>query len=368
VAPGVLEETAMPLRFALSLAALLGCAGDPAVPVGATAETTPVASGDDAADDPCIWVDAERPERSTVIGTDKRDGGGLYVYDLAGEPISFLPIGEINNVDLRQEVALGGETVALVAAGDRTNHDLVVFRVDPETRDLVDVAAEPLGAGILVYGSCLYQNPTSGQTYAFVTAKSGQVVQHVLIDDGTGRIVIERVRDLDVGGQLEGCVADDEHGYVYIGEEEVGIWRYGAEPGDGDARQLIAATGDGSLVPEVEGLAIYRGPGGGGYLIASSQGNSTFAVYERGADNAHLFSFSIVGAGDVDGVSDTDGIEVTNAGLGSMWPDGLFVAQDGDNGGENTNYKLVSWGDIAAAADPPLSVDTALHRRPREEP
>ena len=50
--------------------------------VVAVVETDPVPNGDGAADDPAIWVDRDDPSRSTVIGTDK--DGGLGVYDLTG--------------------------------------------------------------------------------------------------------------------------------------------------------------------------------------------------------------------------------------------------------------------------------------------
>jgi 3-phytase len=136
-------------------------------------------------------------------------------------------------------------------------------------------------------------------------------------------------------------VADDELGRFYIGEEAVGIWRYGAEPGDGDARtQVDAAGAGGHLASNIEGLTLIFGSGRGGYLIASSQGNSTYALYRRD-DNAYLGSFAI-GAGDgVDGVSDTDGIDAIAANLGPAVPQGVLVAQDGKNDDGNQNFKLV---------------------------
>jgi 3-phytase len=50
--------------------------------------------------------------------------------------------------------------------------------------------------------------------------------------------------------------------------------------------------------------------------------------------------------GDTDGTTDTDGIDATTASLGSSFPSGLFVAQDGTNTTPsgttaNQNYKLV---------------------------
>ena len=72
-------------------------------PVQATMETAPVYSqvGEDAADDPAIWINTENPENSLVIGTDKN--AGLYSYNLNGEIVQFLKAGALNNVDLRPD-------------------------------------------------------------------------------------------------------------------------------------------------------------------------------------------------------------------------------------------------------------------------
>ncbi|MGH7149407.1 MAG: phytase, partial [Planctomycetota bacterium] len=133
-----------------------------------------------------------------------------------------------------------------------------------------------------------------------------------------------------------------------------------AEPSAGNAGLLIDTTGPGGqLTADVEGLTIYYAAGGAGYLLASSQGSSTFVVYQRAAPNAYLATFQ-VGANaplGIDGVSGTDGIDVTNRGLGSAFPGGLFVAQDDSNSGFNQNFKLVDWQTIASGATPPLLVD-----------
>jgi hypothetical protein len=47
-----------------------------------------------------------------------------------------------------------------------------------------------------------------------------------------------------------------------------------------------------------------------------------------------------------------------NLGLGSAFPGGVFVVQDGSNTGGNQNFKLVPWPAIASAASPPLLVDS----------
>ena len=53
-----------------------------------------------------------------------------------------------------------------------------------------------------------------------------------------------------------------------------------------------------------------------------------------------------------------------NVGLGSAFPGGIFVAQDGSNPGANQNFKFVPWPTIANAANPPLVVDSTYVPQP----
>ena len=69
------------------------------VSVPARGQTVPVGTvADDAADDPAIWRDPRNPEKSLIVGTDKK--AGLHVYRLSGESVHFTPAGRVNNVDL----------------------------------------------------------------------------------------------------------------------------------------------------------------------------------------------------------------------------------------------------------------------------
>jgi 3-phytase len=329
---------------------LSGCAGaaSTVLPgklthVVATIETAPMPHAGDAADDPAIWVNPTDPALSTIIGTDKL--GGLAVYDLVGTQIQYLPDGNLNNVDLRTGFALGGQRVALVAAGNRSGNRIALYRIDAATRRLEDVAARDITT-LEVYGSCMYHSARTGKLYYFVNSKAGAVEQWELFDDGAGRVDGRQVRAFAVGSQTEGCVADDQLGHFYIGEEAVGIWRYGAEPSDGDTRTRVdSADKSDHLASNIEVLALVYGADGAGYLVVSSQGNSTYAIYRRG-DNAYIGSFAIGDGNGIDAVSDTDGIDATAASLGPPFPQGVFVAQDGKNDGGNQNFKLVPWQTI----------------------
>lgn len=348
------QHTATTLLVAL-LVSLLTAAG-PAQVVAVTplVETTPVPSSGDAADDMAIWVHPTVPAQSLVIGTNKR--AGIAVYDLAGSQLQYLADGELNNVDLRYGFpSVPGN--AIVTSGERSQNVLAVYFVDANARRLVNVAARSIALGFAVYGCCMYRSHVTGDYYFFGTSASGHVEQWRLFATSAGFVDAARVRQFEVGSISEGCVADDENGWFFVSEENVGIWRYGAEPDDHTPRLQVDRTGSGGhLTADAEGLTLFYADATSGYLLASSQGDSTFAVYDRAAPHQYRFSFRI---GDnsalgVDAVSSTDGIDVTNLDLGGAFSDGLFVAQDNSNPGANQNFKLVPWSSIANAAVPPL--------------
>ncbi len=318
----------------------------PATEVAATGEMDPVPPGGDA-DDPAIWLHPDDLAKSTIIGTDKL--GGLAVYNLAGSQIQYLPDGNLNNVDLRDGFRLGEESVTIVTAADSATNRLAIYRVDPATRELVDVARRRITVGIEAYGSCMYRGPETDRFYVFVNSEEeggdpgGRVEQWELFEAEGGKVDARKVRSFAVGSQTEGCVVDDEHGDLYIGEEDRGIWKYQAEPDAGTERAPVDSTGpDGHLAADVEGLAIAYGPAGSGYLIASSQGDSTFAVYRRGGDNEYVKTFTIEAADGIDAVEEADGVEVTTRDLGPDFPRGLLVVHDSADDSGRTNFKLVS--------------------------
>jgi len=308
--------------------------------VVAAIETDPVSTGGDSADDPTLWVNPSDTQQSLLIGTNKKQG--LAVYDLSGKEIQFLADGQMNNVDHRDDFPLDGKNVPIVTASNRSNNSIAVYKINVETKRLENVAVGVIKV-FEAYGSCMYRSSKSGRFYYFGTSKQGVVEQYELFDAGNGTVNAKKVRQINVGTQLEGCVADDELGYLYVGQEDVGIWKYHAEPDANLERIKVDGVGSGNLVADVEGLTIAYGTNGKGYLIASSQGNNTFAVYRREDNNAYVKSFRIIAGDKIDRVTETDGIHVTTANLGPVFPKGVFIAQDGADDTGKQNFKLVPW-------------------------
>ena len=325
--------------------------------VSAIFETDPVSASEDTADDPCVWVHPTDPSLSIIIGTDKDENSpGLRVYDMNGKQIYFTSNEKANNVDIRYGVELAGEKTDIITAGLRVSNTLGVYKVNPESRTLTSISARAINLGIEVYGSCMYKDVSTNIFYAIVNDKKGNVEQYRLFDNGSGLVDAELVRTLKLGGQLEGCVADDILGNLYIGEEEYGIWKYDASPGASDNGILIDTMGP-HIAPDVEGLSIYYANESTGYLIASSQGDDAYVIYTREGENKFIGRFSIVDSETIDGTSGTDGIDVCNMNLGGQLSNGIFIVQDDVNDIGNQNFKIISWSDIASLFNPPLVVN-----------
>ncbi|PHY19975.1 phytase [Caulobacter sp. BP25] len=316
-----------------------------------TMETEPVDHDGDAADDPAIWVHPTDPAKSAIIATDKK--GGMLVYDLSGKRLQYMADGKMNNVDLRGGFKLGGKAVTLVAASDRTHKAIALYIINPETRLLTSVADGVQATNLSdPYGLCMYRD-RKGETFVFVSDPDGLVRQWKLIATPAGKVRAQPVRDIRFDTQTEGCVADDETGALYVAEEDVALWKLGADAKAGSNRKLIARIGENpALKDDLEGVGLYIQPKGKGYLVVSSQGNNSYAVFRREGDNAYVGSFAVTANGDngVDGISETDGLEVTSTPLGFGLEAGAFVAQDGRNIAppEHQNFKLVPWSAIAA--------------------
>jgi 3-phytase len=319
-------------------------ARNPAPVVQAAGETEPVGTANaDAADDPAIWRNPADPAGSLIVGTDKK--AGLYVYGLDGQKRSFVDAGRVNNVDL-VETQVAGRVAILVAASDRNDvaaGKVALFTLDPVGGALTALGTVSAGAGE-AYGLCL--GTRGGQVDAFVVMKDGTIAQVALDLAGSapaGRVV----RTMKLATQSEGCVVDSRTHRLYVGEEDVGIWRFDADPAGSTTPVKIAAVDGRTLVADVEGLTIAAGAGNGGWLLASSQGDNAYTAYDLTTE-AYLGRFRI-GQGRFGATSETDGIAAMAGDFGPAFPGGLFIAQDGDNAPVAQNFKIVALDAVATA-------------------
>lgn len=196
------------------------------------------------------------------------------------------------------------------------------------------------------YGTCLYQPDDTEGVQIFVNSKDG-IYQHWLLSGSSSLL-----GEFSLESQPEGCVADDEGQVLYAGEEDRGFWKVDLSSRDYQ-RKLVDTTGTERLTADVEGITLYKSGAEKGYIIVSSQGNNTYAVYQREADNKYIGSFSVVddATANIDGTSETDGISASSQLKTPTFPEGLLVIQDGYNTlpDQHQDFKYVSWRDIREA-------------------
>ena len=304
--------------------------------VNADVETEPVFAGDDAADDMCVLENFNNPESSLIISSDKKYG--IIVYDLEGNKLYDYEVGRINNVDIIPSKY--GQDKYLVAGTNRTYNsiDLYIFNSNGELEK--NIVREVVPSLKDVYGITFYDDKYN--TYVFVSDKKGNVEQWSFNNDESNP-EIKFERKLKFSSLVEGLVADESKGKIYIGQERKGIWELNAFPSLDSQKKLIFKKSK-NFKPDFEGLALRDDGNGEGYLIASVQGSNGYLIIDRKSLLAKIF-FRIIDGDKIDGTTETDGIDVSSIRT-SKFPNGFFIAQDDDNDGLNQNFKLVDWNKI----------------------
>jgi len=306
------------------------------------------------ADDPAIWIHPKDPAKSVIIGTDKSgNASGLYVWDMNGKQIQYVPVTNPNNVDVRYGLKLGARKVDIAVTNPRQLKEIKVYEINQQTGMLTDLTTS---AGIKTpqlntpYGITLYQRPSDGAVFAIESSKDGAAAknlhQYRLEHDGAGKVKGTFVRTIGkgiIGGVVEGMTADDQLGYIYACEEGAAVRKFYADPSQEQDEQIVAfATGDG-ISGDREGVAVYGCVDGTGYILVSSQGNTTVKVYRREGDDGNPHKHSLLTTIKTNGSSETDGLDVTNRPTSAQFPKGFLITHNSPG----KQFKLYAWEEIA---------------------
>ena len=317
--------------------------------VTADAETIPVIAGvdDDAADDPAWFTVKDDSVRFIIAASNKV--AGIHLYEVNGDSTGFYNVGRINNIDARTVKTGENDSLTVLAGSNRDQNSILIIAPPVKNGNKEPVTTNIPTTLDDVYGFCLYHSHISGNLYAFVNSKSGEIEQY-LLDIDTNYVIGFPVRKLAVRSQPEGMVADDRTGVLYVGEEKGGIHIFDAEPEGNHSSSLIKGSDQSNsfIHYDIEGLALYKTGESGGYLIASSQGNFSFAVFDL-TTQLYITSFRIEGS-DPDSVEETDGIEIIDTYVSLEYPEGILIVQDGFNTSqgkpEAQNFKIIDWRQI----------------------
>jgi 3-phytase len=303
-------------------------------------------------DDPAVWINKQDSSKSLVIGTDKDENGGLYVYDLKGNIIKDKVIKGLkrpNNVDVAYGLKIGGKSYDIAVLTERLTHKIRIYSL-PDMKPLDN-------GGIEVYkgetnemyrdlmGIALYTAP-NGQIHAIVGRKTGPTTgnylwQYLLEDDGTGKIKISVVRKFgSYSGkkEIESIAVDNELGYIYYSDEQHGVHKYYADPSKGN-KELALFAKEG-FREDHEGISIYKTSDSTGYILVSDQSANQFKVYSREGTkldhNDHRLITSIKVS-----TNQSDGSDIVSMPLNKDFKHGIFIAMS-----DNRTFQYYKWEDI----------------------
>ena len=277
-------------------------------------------------DDACIWPDRDDGGRSVIIAADK-DANAIFVYELGGDLIQKVEITHPGNIDLRTDVVLNGKPITLVAVTERDAQRLAVFGFDASTRTLSRLDDGEILTGEN-YGGTLCWNSQDRRSEFLATSKTQGISRWELHEVGNGRVGARLLGRWPLA-MCEGAVADDRDHCFYIGVESEGIYRLPFAATPQEKPTLVIAARDAGFTGDVEGLTLLRSAAGTTYLIASDQAGNRFLIFRPTAEGHYPLAAIFA----VAGVSETDGVDLTQAALGTQFPAGLLVCHSHQENG-----------------------------------
>ncbi|MGP3632608.1 phytase [Streptomyces sp. 24-1644] len=351
------------------------------------------------------------------------DGRRLQHIAAPAAPGEDASPGRFNNVDIVYGFELGGKKRDLALVSDRGRDRIRAFVIDPAAvaagraplRDVTAPGVKPVFATSesevddqrTSYGLAAFSD--DDDAYVVVSQREESRLRLLELEDVGGRVGYRTEDTLDLPGtftlpdgtdwapcadpgerpQVEGMAVDQEEHVLYAAQEAVGLWRIELDDEEFETPEMMDRVreygtpwtydtaeeecvidtaddpgfGGENLSADAEGVTVYHAADGAGYVLASSQGDNAFAVYEREGGNDYVGSFTVADSAATDGVQHSDGSTVVNVPLGSGFPKGLLITHDGeatpaDGDREGTNFKFTAWDAVAGAFPEPLTVDT----------
>lgn len=330
-----------------------------------------------------------------------------------------------NNVDIVQGARIGGRRLDVAVVSDRGMDQLRTYAINGHAKTpLTDITAadapwafstsqDEVNEQFTAYGLAAFRDD-DGHVLVAASQRHQSDIGIFRLVRHHGKVTYEKTDTVDLPNdfelpdgstwtscedpgeypQVEGMVFDRDEGTLYAAQENIGVWEIGMDDGEAEDAELFEKTkefgipwsydaaeeecivhsdqdpgfGGDHLAADAEGLTIYYAGDGDdeGYLLTSSQGDNTFAVFDREqGDHDYEGSFAVAVDGDL--VESSDGSTVVNVPLGTGFPQGAFIAHDGhdtpdeyDDEGElreRTNFKYVPWQNIADRLDLDIETD-----------
>ncbi|WP_289029435.1 phytase [uncultured Paraglaciecola sp.] len=179
---------------------------------------------------------------------------GVLLTDQNGKKLSSTD-GNIELLDWRDNIQLNGETFGLIAALDSNLGQVLIIKLDWQTLELSEITRLPKTSA-QIESLCWYLMP-QGHLSLFTADTLGEVAQRTVVDGSQQQLTDLLIQTFIGTPQTKSCVVDDTLGYLYLAEENIGVWRYLASHESELSRELVIATDpNGPVMGEITHLDI----------------------------------------------------------------------------------------------------------------
>lgn len=285
-------------------------------------------------DDPAIWINPNDSTDVLIVGTDKHEKtGGLYVFNLEGKIVNKVtPLDRPNNVDIAYGLMIDSVKTDIAVTTERGTNKIRVYAL-PSMKEIDNGGIEvfvgeterqPMGISLYTQKDSL-----GNKIYAIVGRKNGPVDGYLFqyeLTGNQGAVQAKLVRQFGKYSQkkeIEAIAVDNELGFVYYSDENVGMRKYYADPAKGN--EELAFFGQKDFKSDNEGIAIYKSTDSTGYIFVSNQQDNSVNVYPREGDAGNPNSHTLLKRIPISTI-ECDGMDATSANLGSKFPKGMLVA------------------------------------------
>ncbi len=196
---------------------------------------------------------------------------GLFLFDDSGKVITSTQ-GNYEGLDVR---VLNGLTYVISINKELARAEL--FSLEDQSFSFQQsIKLEQAG----INNVCFYQ-PNNNELQAILLTETSKIEQRLLLDDEGNNADFLLLRSMPSPPNFSACVADDQHGELYIAEEVIGIWQYPLDLESELERQVVALTEPyGALTGEIKDLSILSD----GRLLISLPDMAKLLVLQRTND------------------------------------------------------------------------------------
>lgn len=178
--------------------------------------------------------------------------------------------GQYKNLDARM---IDFDKQLILAINHETNN-LDYFLIEQNSIRHIDSVAETQNGLETV---CLSRSEADGAIYAFVALNGKAIEQRLVYDLSKQQVNNLLIRQIPMIHDIGSCQVDDKNKFLYLGEESVGVWKYGADPEAEINRTPIAMIEPfGNIQSEIKNLSILPD----GSLLVSQHETSHMGLYQ----------------------------------------------------------------------------------------